>query len=173
MVCTGFDTHTGLGAKTQTSSLSQSDSLLTEGSPGDRGVSFYPRGLHGRLGHLPGASASAWNQIPWSVLPAPPCLRAQRPHWATSPPWNKRRGDLLRHFHLFFTSCSFLLPGAVLPPSWIRPLRRTKPFHSPDGALYLSPSPLILFGRWITSGLQTSWPLKHFCQQPVVCQRPK
>lgn len=144
MVCTGFDTHTGLGAKTQTSSVLQSDSRLTERSPEDKGVSFYPKGPHGRLGHLPGASASAWNQIPWSVPPAPPCLRAQRPHWATSPPRNKRRGDLLRHFHLFFTSCSFLLPGAVLPPSWIRPLRRTKPFHSPDGA----PLPFTLDPVW-------------------------
>lgn len=28
------------------------------------------------------------------------------------------------------------------------------------------PSPLIPFGRWIASGLQTSRPLNHFCQQP-------
>ena len=33
-------------------------------------------------------------------------------------------------------------------------------------AFYLRPSSLILSGRWIASGLQTSRPLNHFCQQP-------
>ena len=33
-------------------------------------------------------------------------------------------------------------------------------------AFYLRPSSLIVSGRWIASGLQTSRPLKHFCQQP-------
>lgn len=59
MVCTGFGAHTGLEAETQTSSLSESGCLLTEGSPEDKGVSFSPRGLHGRLGCLPGAPVPA------------------------------------------------------------------------------------------------------------------
>lgn len=40
-------------------------------------------------------------------------------------------------------------------------------------ALCLCPASLIPFDKWIASGLQTSQPLKGFCQQCVVWKRPK